>query len=137
MNHGLDVGDALENLDAGPFAQRLVHLEMAFAAGRAQGAEQFIERHPVEVAREPQPVAAGFQAADGFLKGFLVGLADAHHLAHGPHLGAEDIRHALEFLEGPAGELHDDIVARRRVFFERSVPPIRDFVQGQPAGQQG
>ena len=130
------MGDPVEGLDVGALAQRLVHLEVAFAAGGTQGAEQLFEGHLMKVAGKTQPIAIGFQAADGFLEGFFVSLADAHHLTDGPHLGAEHVRYPLELFEGPAGELHDDVVARRRVFFQGPVPPIGDFVQGLTAGQQ-
>ena len=82
-------------------------------------------------------MAAVFERADRLLEGLLVGLADAHHLADGAHLRAELVYRALEFLEGPAGELHDDIVAGGGVFLQGPVAPVGDFVERETAGEFG
>jgi hypothetical protein len=55
-------------------------------------------------------VPADLQGADGLLEGLLVGLADAHHLSHRAHLGAQLVLSALELLKGPAGKLHHDVI---------------------------
>ena len=70
------------------------------------------------------------------MEGLLVVLADAHYFADGLHLGPQFVLQTPKLLKGPAGELHDDIIAGGRVFFERSVAPVGDFIQRQPAGQK-
>ena len=91
----------------------------------------------MEVLGEAEAVAAVLEGADGLLEGLLVGLADAHHLADGPHLRAELVLGPLELLEGPAGELDDDVVARRGVLLQRAVAPVGDLVEGEAAGELG
>ncbi len=134
---GLDVGQLIQFLDFGAFAQGFVHDELAFAGGGSDYAQEFIQGQFVEVLGEPEPVTVDFQAADGFLEGLFIILADAHDFAHGLHLGAELVFQAGEFFKGPAGEFNHHIVAGRGVLFKRSVPPVRDFIHGQAPGQQG
>ena len=134
---GLDEGLAVEVLDARPLAQGLVEDELALAGGIGQQGGQLLQGLVVEVGGEAQAVAPVLQGADGLLQGLLVGLADAHHLADGAHLGAQAVLGALELLEGPAGELDHHVVAGGAVAVEGAVPPVGDLVQGQAPGEQG
>ena len=84
---------------------------------------------------KPESVTLVFERADGLLECFLVGLADAHHLADRPHLGAELVLGILELLETPAGELDDDIVAGGSVLVQRALAPIGYVVERQTAGE--
>ncbi len=131
------MGKLVEFLDVGPLAQGFVHDELPLAGGIGQPRQKGVQRQLVEVPGKPQAVAADLQAADGLLQGFLVVLADAHHLAHRPHLGAETVFDALELLERPACELDHDVVAGWRVFLESTIAPVGDLVQGEPPGQKG
>ncbi len=69
--------------------------------GSGQEDHQLFLAFAVEVPGEAESVASLLQGADGLLEGFLVILADAHDLADGPHLGAELVLYAFEFLESP------------------------------------
>ncbi len=133
----LDVGLGVEFLDRGAFAQRLVHDPLPLAARLVEQRHQLGQRALVEILGEAEAVAAVFQRADGFLERLLVGLADAHHLAHGAHLRAELVHRAFELLEGPAGELDHHVIAGRRVFLQRAVAPVGDLVQREAAGELG
>ena len=57
-----------------------------------------------------QTVAAFFQGTDGFLKGFLIILADGHHFTYSFHLCAQFILRFFEFLKCPAREFDHNIV---------------------------
>ena len=61
------------------------------------------------------------------MESFLVVFADAHDFADRLHLRAELVLNAFKFFKCPACEFDNDVIARRRVFVERSVAPIRDF----------
>ena len=76
------------------------------------------------------------EGADGLEEGLLVGLADAHDLSDGAHLGSEDVLDALEFLEGPAGEFDDDVVAGGCVAVEGAVAPVGEFAEGDAGGEE-
>ena len=54
--------------------------------------------------------AADFQASEGLLQALAEGAADGHDLADGLHLGGQDRVGLGELLEGPAGDLGDDVV---------------------------
>ena len=131
------MGQAKELLYVGALAQGFVHLELSLAAGLTQHQQQFFESALVEVLGKPQTGAADLQRTNGLLQGFLVGLADAHDLADGPHLRAEVIDGPLEFLEGPARELDDHVIPAGGVLLQRAVAPIGDFVKRQARGQLG
>ena len=100
---GLDVGLLVEGLHVGALAERLVHDELPLGGRLGQHGHQFFQRPLVEILGEPQAVAADLQRADRLLEGLLVVLAEAHHLADGPHLRAQLVFQPLELLEGPAG----------------------------------
>ncbi len=89
----------------------------------------------MEITGEPQSVAADLQGANRFLEGLLVVLSDAHDLAYGPHLGAELVMHALEFLKRPAGELDHHVIPRGGVAIEGAVAPVRDLVKSHTGSQ--
>ena len=94
---------------------------MPFAGrGRKHGKKLFL-CFTLELFQPAQTVPAGLQAADGLLEGLLIGLADAHDLAHRAHLSAQLILHALEFFKGPAGELDDHVVSVGDIFIQRAV----------------
>ena len=44
-----------------------------------------------------------------------------------------DLRRPSKFLKSPAGKFDDHIISPRRVFFQRSFPPIGNFIQCQSA----
>ncbi len=108
---GLDVGKLVKLFDVSALAQRFVEDKLAFAGRLDQPLQQVFQAAVMEIAGKPESVAVDLQRADSFLQGFLVGLADAHHFAHGAHLRAELILNPDEFLECPAGELDDHIIA--------------------------
>lgn len=60
--------------------QCFVDDELAFAGWEAQFGEQLVFGQIVEILGVAEPIATGFQTANGFLEGFLVGLADGHEL---------------------------------------------------------
>jgi len=91
----------------------------------------------VEVPGKTQPMAAAFERPDGLLKGFLIGLANAHHLADGPHLGSQFVFDPPELLEGPAGEFHDHIVPPGGVFVEGPFSPVGHLIQGEAPRKAG
>jgi hypothetical protein len=51
----------------------------------------------MEILGKAQAVAPDLQGADGFLKGLLIGFAEAHDFAHGLHLGAQFVFGAGNF----------------------------------------
>ena len=122
-------------LHSGAFAKGFVHDELPFAGSRADLRHQLVEWKLIEVLRKAQTVSAVFQRTDGFLKGLFVILADAHDLADCPHLCAQLVFNTFEFLKGPAGEFNHDILTRRRVFFECSIPPVWNLIESKTTGQ--
>ena len=134
---GLDPCQVVERPDIGPLAKRFIHLKLALAVGRADHLEQIFQGLFVKILGKTEPIAAVFQTANGLLKRLLVVASEAHDLAHGLHLGAQFISDALKFFEGPAREFHHDIVPGGGVSVEGAIPPVRDFIQGKAAGQQG
>ena len=133
----LDLGEGVDLVHGGPFAQRFVDDELAFAGWEAQFGEQLVFGQIVEVLGVAEPVATGFQTANGFLEGFLVGFADGHDFADGFHLGAELVFGAFEFFKGPAGKFDDDIIATWHVFIEGAVFAAWDLFEGETAGEHG
>ena len=133
----LDLGQLIQFIHRSALSQSLVHDELSLAGGIHQQLQQLLLGHLVIIFRESQSVLADLQAADGFLESFLVGLSDAHHLAHGAHLGTQLILHAFELFKGPAGKFDYHIVAARHVFVQGSVFSAGNLVQGQAAGQHG
>ena len=83
--------------------------------------------------RKAESVTALFQRADGFLKGFLIVLPDAHDFADSPHLGPELVQWPREFFKIPAGKFDHDIIAGRGIFVQGAVPPVGDLIQREPA----
>ena len=69
---------------------------------------------------EVEAVDAGFEAAQRLLQRFLEGAPDRHHFADRFHLRRKAVVGLLEFFEGEARDLGDDVVdgrleRRRRV----------------------
>ncbi|MNV28159.1 hypothetical protein D3C71_1193410 [compost metagenome] len=56
---------------------------------------------------------ADFEAAQGFLQGFLLSATNRHHFADGFHLGGQTVVRAREFLEVEARNLSHNVVDRR------------------------
>ena len=133
----LDVGLGKKFLHCRSFANGFIHDPLPFAGGFIEHCHQFRQRPLVKVFGESESVATVFERANRLLEGFLVSLADAHHLADGAHLCAEFVDRPFEFLEGPAGELHDDIVAGGGVFFQGAVTPVWNLVERETARQFG
>ncbi len=131
----LDVGFGVQGVDGGAFAQGFIHDELPFTGGFAEQLHQFIERPGVEILDEAQAVTLFLQRPNGFLKSFLVIFSDAHDFAHGAHLRTELVGCAGEFFEIPAGELHHDVVARRRVLIQRALAPVGNFIERNAGGQ--
>ena len=78
-----------------------------------RGARQILQRLPdVEVvADETAHIVA--QHAAALLERLLERAADRHHLPHGLHLAADEMRRAPELLEVPFRHLHDQVVEGR------------------------
>ena len=89
----------------------------------------------MEILRVAKAVAAGFQTADRLLEGLLVGLTNAHDLAHGAHLRAKTVLSPFKLFKCPAGKLDDNIITARYVLVQRSVLAAGDFIQRQAARQ--
>ncbi len=133
----VDAGAFMQILDGCAFAQRFVHLKLALAGGRVYQDKQVFEGQPVEVSGESQAMTPLLEGTNGLMQRLLVIFTDAHHLAHGPHLGAKFIFDSLKLLEGPTREFDHDIIARRRIFFKRTVAPVRYLVKGQSTSKHG
>ena len=82
----------------------------------------------MKVLGKAQAITADFQRTDGLLKGFLIVLANTHCFADCAHLGSQFVLHPGKFFKGPACELHHHILARRGIFFQGAVTPVRNFV---------
>ena len=93
--------------------------------------QQFFFGKTVKILGMTQAVTAGLQAADSLLEGLLIGLTDAHDLAHRTHLGAQLILNALELLKSPAGKLDDHIVTVGNILVQSAVLAAGDVLQGQ------
>ncbi len=132
----LDIGLLEESVHAGAFSKGFVHDELPLARRLCEEVHEFVKRLLVKVLCETETVAAFFHGPDGLLEGLLVCFADAHHLAHGAHLGAELVLGAREFFEIPAGELHDHVIAPGCVFIECPLAPVWDLIQGETAGEK-
>ena len=120
--------DFVQFFHGSAFFQGLIHGKMPLAGGSGQHPAQLLLRFLPKPGNLAQAISAGLQGADGFLEGFLVVLPDAHDLAHGTHLGAQPVLHALELLEGPAGEFDDHVVAIRYIFIQCTVFPAGDVL---------
>ena len=131
------MGPFIQIVYPGALAQGFIHHELALTGGKPQPVHEFIKRHLIEIFCKSEAVAIGLKASDGLLKGLLVGFAQAHDLAHRPHLGSEPVLGPLELFKGPPGKLDHHVISRRRVFFQAPVPPVRDLVHGHTAGQKG
>ena len=134
---GFYLGNVMDFINGGTLAERFIHDKMTFTGGRNQHGEELFLCFAVKILRMAQAVAAGFQAADGFLEGFLVVLADAHDFAYRTHLRTQLVFHAFEFFKGPAGELDYHIVSVRHIFVQSPVFSAGDVLQGEAAGQHG
>ncbi len=132
-----DLGQFKQLVHRGAFAQSLVHDKLPLAGGIYQHLEQLFPALFVKILGKAQAVASDLQAADGLLKSLLVGLADAHDLAHGPHLGAQLVLAVLEFFKGPPGKLDHHIVPAGHVLVQRAAHAAGDLVQSQPRRQHG
>ena len=128
---------ALQRVEIRPLAQGLVQDVLPLAGGLDEKVQELVERAAVEVAREAQTGAAVLQAADGLLEGLLIGFAQTHDFTDSTHLRAQFILSTLKFFKTPAGEFYHHIFTGGRIFFQGSVPPVRDFIHGQTAGEQG
>ena len=133
----LDGSKRVELIHRRTLAQGLVHHELTLARGIEQKIDEFAKRLLVKVLGEAQTVTTLLQRADGLLEGLFVRLADAHDLAHGAHLRAELVFHALELLERPTRELDYHVVARGHVLVERAPLAARDLGQRESARQHG
>ena len=89
----------------------------------------------MEVLHKPETRSAALKSPDCLLKRFLVGLANAHHLADSLHLGSELVFHRAELLKRPARKLQDYIIARRCIFLKRSVAPVWNLVHRHSGGK--
>ncbi len=94
---------------------------MALTGRRIQPSEQFFFRQRVKILRVPQTVTSRLQRTDRLLERLLIRFADAHNLAHGAHLCAQLVLHALELLKSPACKLDHHIVAVRHIFIQSPV----------------
>ncbi len=89
----------------------------------------------VEALGKTQAVAADLQGTNRLLQGFFIVLPDAHHFTDSPHLGAQSIFDAFEFLKSPAGEFHHHIIDLRGIFIKGFLPPVGELVQGEAGGK--
>ena len=82
---------------------------------------------------------AGFQAAQGFLHGFLQRAAHGHHFAYRFHLGSQAVVSLREFLEGKTRDLGDDVVdgGLERSRGRAAGDVVLQLVQGKAHGQLG
>ena len=108
-------------VDRCSLSQRLIHDEMALRGGCIEHFYEGLFGEFPEVLDMAEPVAAFFERTNCLLEGLLVGLADGHDLSDGAHLRAELVLDPFEFLECPAGELHDDVIAVGNILVERPV----------------
>ncbi len=115
------MGNLLNLLHGGPLLQSLVHNEMSLAGRSSQHPKQKLLGFFLQLRDLPQTVSPGLQRTYGLLEGFLIILPYAHDFAHGPHLGAQPILHALKLLKGPAGKLYHHIVSVRHILIQRAV----------------
>ena len=116
-------------------AESLVHLEVALGVRHCEHIKKLIKSLLVEILGEAETCAAAFESADRLLESLLIRLADRHYLADSLHLGAEMIFNSAELLERPAGELKNDIIARRSILIEATVAPIRNLVERVARGE--
>src|SRR5660397_144189 len=131
---GLYGGLPVQQIDRRSLPQCLVHHKLALARRLSQSGQKLIKSPLVVITGKTQTVAPYFKRTYSFLQRLLVGLSDRHHFAHSSHLGAQLVFCAPKLLEGPAGELGNHIVSRRRVLLQGPVPPVWDLIQGQTCG---
>ena len=105
---GIDGGELVDLGDG--VALRHGEADVVQAVGRG-GDELLRDQRRVELLGAEG--LAGLQAADALPERLFEGAADGHHFAHGLHLGAERGVGAGELLEGPLGNLGDDVVDGR------------------------
>ena len=74
-----------------------------------------------------EAVDAGLEPAQRLLQRLLERAADRHHFADRLHLRGEPVVGLLEFLEGEARHLGDDVVDRRLERRRRVAPPVMSF----------
>ena len=117
----LHPGDVEDFIYRSAFAQGFVHLEVTFGGRRAQQVQQFFFAEFIKILHMSQTVTSLFQRTDGFLERFLIIFADAHDFAHGAHLGAQFVIHALELFKGPAGEFYDNVISVGHVLVQGAV----------------
>ena len=110
---------------------------MTLTARCLQPFQQFFLGKLIEILCKSQTVTSDFQAADGFLEGFFIVLADAHDFAHGTHLCAQLVFHTFELFECPAGKLDYHIVAVRHILIQCAILSAGNISQCQAACQHG
>ena len=85
-----------------------------------------------------QAVSLQFKRLTGFLKRFLEGSANGHHLSNRLHLQAEFAIASSEFVKVPARDLHHHVVERRLEHCRRVAGDlVLEFVEVVPNGQLG
>ena len=132
---GLYIGGGVDFFHGGALLQGLIHLEVAFAGRGIQLAEKVFLGHRLELLHMAESEASLLQGTDGLLEGFFIVLADAHDFADGTHLGSQMVLDALELLKGPAGELHDHIVAVRHILVQGAVLAAGKVCQGKACSE--
>ena len=116
-------------------AESLVHLEMALRVRHGEHIKKLIESLLVEILGEAETSATAFKSADRLLESLLISLTNGHYLADSLHLGTEMIFNGAELLERPAGELKNNIIARRSVLVEAAVAPVGNLVERVARGE--
>ncbi len=114
-------------LDGHAGAESIGHVPDALGARHGQLALE--HAHAFRVAQVELFIQAAnthFQAAKGFLQGFLESPADGHDFTHGFHLGGQARVSLGEFLEGKPWQLGHNVVDRR--LEGRRSSAARDFV---------
>ena len=132
-----DLGDIEDLINGHTLAEGLIHDKVTLRRDVDQKISELIEGHLVIAVDVAQTIAAFFQGPDGFLEGFLVGLADAHDFADRAHLRAQLVLDAFEFFKCPAGEFDDDEIAGGDIFVQCPEAGIREVRQCQAGRQLG
>jgi len=131
------MGQSVNLIYGCPLSESLIHDELPLRCGLPEQAHELGQRPLVEFLGKSQAIAAVLQRAYGLLKCLFVGLAYAHDLPYSLHLGAQFVLHPFELLKAPAGELDHHIVPGGGVPVQGSIPPVRNLIQCQAAGQLG
>ena len=134
---GIDHRQAVDLLDRHPVTEGRGDVEEAERIG---GLELLLQELPgiADILREVghQAEALDLQRADRLLERLPEGPADRHRLAHRLHRRGQDVLGLGEFLEGPAGDLHDAVVDRRLEGGHRLAGDVvRDLVEGVADGE--